>query len=167
MPGILLYGFGLYDNHAENISGELVEGMQLMRGVHRKVFDVRFDRSMFIDAVDACDPDVIIGLGQSARSRRIRVERKAVNRMGERGDVPGPISREGPDHFFMSLDIPRDNRARVSYDAGIYVCNFSMYVIAQHVRTGGTRVGFIHLPKRHDREEAASFVEQTIHRAVV
>jgi pyrrolidone-carboxylate peptidase len=166
MTSILLYGFGLYDNHETNISGELVNEIRLPRGVHRKVFDVCFDRSMFTETVDACEPDIIIGLGQSARSRRIRIERKSVNLMGERGETPVPISPHGADKHFMSLDMLHDDRARISYDAGVYVCNFSMYVISEHCRGSGCRAGFIHLPASGDRASAGLFLENVIDKAM-
>ena len=166
MPGILLYGFGPYDSHETNISGELVRAIQLPRNVSREVFDVQFDRAMFIDAIRRHGPAIIIGLGQSARSRKIRIERRAVNLMGERGKKKRPISRHGPDHLSMSLDVPHDDQARLSYDAGTYVCNFSMYVIAEHCRDSRRRCGFIHLPKRYDMRHAEAFVgklvEQTL-----
>jgi pyrrolidone-carboxylate peptidase len=162
MSGLLLYGFGPYDTHETNISGELVRGMQLPQGVQRRVFDVCFDRSMFIDALDACDPDVVIGLGQSTRSRKIRIERKAVNLMGERGEKKRPINRQGPDHLFMTLVVPHDDRVRLSYDAGTFVCNFSMYVIAGHCRGSDRLVGFVHLPKRYDKREAEAFVSKLV-----
>ena len=158
MRRILLYGFGPYDNHETNISGELVRALQLPRNVVHEVFDVRFDRAMFIEAIERHDPEIIIGLGQSARSRKIRIERKAVNLMGERGATKKPISRHGPDHLFMSLRIPHTDRARLSYDAGTYVCNFSMYVIAEHCRNSGRRCGFVHLPGRLQLSEAEEFV---------
>ncbi len=162
MPGILLYGFGPYDNHETNISGELVNGMRLPGNVHRKVFDVCFDRTMFIEAIDRHDPEIIIGLGQSARSRKIRIERKAVNLMGERGARKRPITGHGPDHLFMSLEIPRDDRSRLSYDAGTYVCNFSMYVMTQHCRDSGKLCGFVHLPKRLSLRQAGTFVSRLV-----
>ena len=158
---LLLYGFGLYDNHESNISAELVESLRLPSSVQREIFEVRFDRRMFLEAIDRHDPDIILGLGQSARSRRIRIERKAANRMGERGPAKRPISRRGPDHLFMTLDIPHDGGGRLSYDAGTYVCNFSMYVIAQHCRGSGKRLGFIHLPKSAGGR-AATFVSGLI-----
>ena len=162
MPRILLYGFGPYDSHETNISGDLVRGMQLPRGVQRRVFDVCFDRAMFIDAIDRHDPEIIIGLGQSARSRRIRIERKAVNLMGERGEKKRSITTHGHDHFFMSLEIPHDDRSRLSYDAGTYVCNFSMYVIAEHCRDSGRLCGFVHLPKRMSLRQAGTFVSELL-----
>jgi pyrrolidone-carboxylate peptidase len=161
MMNLLLYGFGLYDNHESNISAQLVEGLGLPFNVQREIFEVRFDRGMFVEAIDRHDPDIILGLGQSARSRRIRIERKALNRMGERSEAKRPISRRGPDHLFMTLGIPGNGRARLSYDAGTYVCNFSMYVIAQHCRGSGKRLGFIHLPK-HAGGMAATFVGDLI-----
>jgi pyrrolidone-carboxylate peptidase len=166
MPRILLYGFGPYDSHETNISGELVKGIPLPPSVQRQVFDVRFDRAMFINAIVRIDPEIIIGLGQSARSRKIRIERRAVNLMGERGEKKRPISRHGHGHLFMSLEIPHHDQVRLSYDAGTYVCNFSMYVIAEHCRDSGRRCGFIHLPKRYDMQQAKAFVgklvEQTL-----
>ena len=162
MRRILLYAFGPYDSHETNVSGELVKGMRLPRSVQRRVFDVRFDRAMFIDAIEKHDPEIIIGLGQSARSRKIRIERKAVNRMGERGARKKPISRHGPDHLFMSLRIPHADRARLSYDAGTYVCNFSMYVIAEVCHDSGRHCGFVHLPKRLQLSEAEAFVSMLL-----
>jgi pyrrolidone-carboxylate peptidase len=162
MPRILLYGFGPYDSHETNISGELLKGMRLPRSVQRRVFDVCFDRAMFIDAIERHDPEIIIGLGQSTRSRKIRIERKAVNLMGERGATKKPISRHGPDHLFMSLRIPHTGRARLSYDAGTYVCNFSMYVMAEHCRDSRRRCGFVHLPGSLQLSEAEEFVSMLL-----
>ena len=162
MPGILLYGFGPYDSHETNISGELVNGMRLPRSVQRRVFDVCFDRTMFIEAIERHDPEIIIGLGQSARSRKIRIERKAVNLMGERGAKTRPISGHGPGHLFMSLEIPHDDRSRLSWDAGTYVCNFSMYVIAEHCHGSGRRCGFVHFPKRLSLHQAGIFVSELL-----
>jgi len=167
MPGILLYGFGPYDSHETNISGELVRGMRLPPGVQRRIFDVCFDRAMFIDAIESGNPDIIIGLGQSARSRKIRIERKALNLMGERGEKKLPITRHGPGHLFMSLEIPTDERSRLSYDAGSYVCNFSMYVIAEHCSDSNRRCGFIHLPKRYDMRNAEAYVSKLVEQTLL
>jgi pyrrolidone-carboxylate peptidase len=167
MPGILLYGFGPYDRHETNISGELVMGMRLPPSVQRRIFDVCFDRAMFIDAIESDDPDIIIGLGQSARSRKIRIERKAVNLMGERGDEKRPITRHGPGHLFMSLEIPANERSRLSYDAGSYVCNFSMYVIAEYCTNSNRHFGFIHLPKRYDMRDAEAYVSRLVEQTLL
>ena len=61
----------------------------------------------------------------------------------------------------MTLDIPGSDGVRLSYDAGNYVCNFSMFVIAEYCRNRGRRVGFIHLPKGAGRE-AENFIGDLI-----
>lgn len=162
MPGLLLYGFGPYDKHKENISGQLLEHMQFPPVVHHEIFDVRFDRSMFIAAMKRHDPDIVIGLGQSARSRKIRIERKAVNAMGERGGRIVPIRQSGPAFYMANLRIPTEDRTRVSYDAGTYVCNYSMYLLSEYCEKRHKQFAFIHLPKSIDRGVAAAFLDRVI-----
>jgi pyrrolidone-carboxylate peptidase len=66
----------------------------------------------------------------------------------------------------MSLGISHDERSRLSYDAGTYVCNFSMYVIAYHCRDSGRRCGFIHLPKRYQMQDAEAFVSRLVEQSL-
>jgi pyrrolidone-carboxylate peptidase len=162
MSGILIYGFGPYDKHKVNVSGYLLERMTFPTDVNCEIFDVRFDRSMFIEAMKRHDPDIVIGLGQSARARKIRIERKAINLMGERGGQIVPIRKSGPDYYFSTLRIPRDSLARVSYDPGTYVCNYSMFVISEYCANRGKQFAFIHIPKAIDRKVAITFLYRLV-----
>jgi pyrrolidone-carboxylate peptidase len=55
-------------------------------------------------------------------------------------------------------------RAKISYDAGDYVCNFSMYVILDYLRRHrqDARFGFVHVPHYYDLKRAAGFLRKLL-----
>ena len=54
--------------------------------------------------------------------------------------------------------------ARRSTDAGDYVCNFSMYVMLDHIRRNrlDMHYGFIHIPHDYDVLKATRLVEKIV-----
>ena len=119
---VLVYGFGPYMNYKENITETIVKKL---KSVSKQLFDVKFGKNQFINAVK--DFDVIIGLGQHPRSKKLRIERKAVNlKWKSRKETPKPIFKDKPQQSFVTLKIKKDKDSWLSYDAGKYVCNYSM-----------------------------------------
>jgi hypothetical protein len=56
-------------------------------------------------------------------------------------------------------------KRKISYNAGDYVCNFSMYVILDYARrhTGEiAQLGFVHIPHRYDPKKATRFVRKVL-----
>lgn len=144
-----VYGFKPFRHYSHNITEAVVQALPARRGLTRHVFDVRFDRAQFVDAVKKAHPDVVLGLGMHGRARKIRVERRAVNKQrADDGTPPRPIRRGGPPALFATLDVPTTPSTTVTYNAGTYVCNFSMYVLLEYCQLEAIPYAFLHVPPR-------------------
>jgi pyrrolidone-carboxylate peptidase len=162
--GILLYGFGPYRMFRNNITASIVRSVRSRPGLTKVVFPVRFQRAQFVDAIDRIKPAIILGLGQSSR-RKIQAESQALNQRRVRPTKqPRKISLKGPMRLPTTLEFGR--HAGRSSDAGDYVCNFSMYVMLDHLRRNNSsiRYGFIHIPHDYDRSKAIELVEKILRR---
>ena len=160
---IFVYGFGPYKRWRDNITVEVLDRLRDREGLVKKIFDVKFDEDMFISGIRDIGPNVVIGLGQHPCARKIRIERRAVNRKREsREEEPRPIAREGPERLHVNLKILRGPNMRVSYDAGDYVCNFSMYVYIRYCVHRGIKFAFLHIPMNADADETAGCLERII-----
>jgi pyroglutamyl-peptidase len=163
---ILLYGFGAYREFRENITTKIIKALPPQSGLKKIIFPVRFHRSQFVHAIDRVKPDVVLGLGQSSR-HGIDVETQALNRRRTHvGDSSKPILVNGPVRLRTTLRLKVGRRVRTSTNAGDYVCNFSMYVMLDHIRRNGRKIpyGFIHIPHDYDLMKAAGLVEKIVRR---
>jgi pyroglutamyl-peptidase len=157
---ILVYGFGPYRQFRENITAKIVKALARAPQVRRAVFRVRFQRSQFVRALERHKPNIVLGLGQSSR-RKIEIETQAVNRRRiDRNTRARPIRRGGPGSLPTTLELKLGSPIKRSRNAGDYVCNFSMYVMLDHIRRAGadTRFGFIHIPHDADLGKATRTV---------
>ena len=162
--GILVYGFGPYREFRDNITAQLVKSVRSRPGLTKIVFPVRFHRAQFVDAIERTNPAIILGLGQSSR-RKIEAESQALNHRRSRPtEKPRKIALKGPMRLPTTLPLKVGRRAGKSTNAGDYVCNFSMYVMLNHLRRNGmdTRYGFIHIPHDYDRAKAAELLEKIL-----
>ena len=148
MKKVLVYGFGPFEGLYTNITEVIVRQIRQSRALKTAVFDVKFSKAMFTRVLREVQPDVVIGMGQRARTKstKLFIERKAVNVRAERGDDGEPIAADGPEVLTPTLQLPRFDYTTYSYNAGTYVCNFSMYVVLQHFAKRDTQFGFIHVP---------------------
>lgn len=163
---ILLYGFGPYREFGSNITAKIVKSLPPHPGLKKVVFPVRFHRGQFVDAITRIKPHMVLGLGQSSR-RRIDVEEQALNhRRARRTDKPRMISRGGPKRLKTTLRLRVGRQAGRSSNAGDYVCNFSMYVMLDHIRRRGldVRYGFLHIPHDCDQRKATGLVQKILQR---
>ena len=163
---ILLYGFGRYEDFHDNVTARIIRRLVPRSGLKKIVFPVRFHRKQFVDAIMRFKPEIILGLGQSSRSR-IEVESQAMNRRRGRSTSPSRmISRTGPEKLKTTLKMRIGRQAGRSSNAGDYVCNFSMYVMLDHIRQLGAdvRYGFIHVPHDYDLTKAAGLVGEIVAR---
>jgi pyroglutamyl-peptidase len=161
---ILLYGFGPYREFHDNITARIIRSLPPRSGVKKIIFPVRFHRKQFVESSRRFKPEIILGLGQSSRSR-IEVESQAMNRRRGRSTSPSRmISRTGPKTLETTLKVRIGRQAGRSSNAGDYVCNFSMYVMLDHIRRRGAdiRYGFIHVPHDYDLKEATRIVDRII-----
>jgi pyroglutamyl-peptidase len=167
---VLVYGFGPYKQFKSNITQEIVRKIPRSAGLKKIVFPVRFDKNQFIAAIAKHRPDVILGLGQCGSGKYLRIERRAVNRRRNSKEEKGrAIRRRGPRWLRPTLRLEKrafGRRAVTSSNAGDYVCNFSMYVLLDHLQRnhGGARYGFIHIPHDYDRGRASRLVTKVIER---
>jgi pyrrolidone-carboxylate peptidase len=153
---VLLYGFGPYKQFRENITAKIIKAVPKSPGLRKLVFPVRFDRTQFVGALKKHRADIVLGLGQSSR-RRIEIEARAVNRRRASKRNPAkPIRPNGPRWLATTLGILPGRQLPRSTNAGDYVCNYSMYVMLDHIeRTGmAVRLGFIHIPYDCDAAKA-------------
>lgn len=163
---ILIYGFGPYREFRDNITARILKGLTPRPGLKKIVFPVRFQRRQFVEAVERFKPEIVLGLGQSSRSR-IEVEAQALNRRRGRATAPArAISKNGPEKLKTTLKVTIGRAGGHSANAGDYVCNFSMYVMLDHIRRSGAEVryGFIHIPHDYDLEEASGIVNKILDR---
>lgn len=166
---ILLYGFGPYRRFKNNVTARVLREIPKRRGLTKIVFPVRFSRAQFVDAAMKCKPRWIVGLGQCARGRRLRIETQAINRRrGSKKEKARPIVRGGAPKLFTDLRLELGRQARLSRNAGDYVCNFSIYVILETLRRRrlAVRYGFVHIPYNYDPRKAATLVDGALTQTV-
>jgi len=162
---ILVYGFGVYRGFKGNVTEKILRRLSRQRQLEKIVFPVRFHRRQFIDAVKKHEPDIILGLGQCSRGRRLRIERRAVNkRRNDKGKKAKPIIRGGPRQLPTNLKLNIGAQMRFSRNAGDYVCNYSMYVILDYLkrRRVSVRFGFIHIPYDFEPRKAKGILMKAI-----
>jgi pyroglutamyl-peptidase len=166
---VLMTGFGPFGDVSNNPSGRIVEqfAMQGLPGheLVTRVLPVSFERSQqeIEDLLRSTAFDVALLLGLAAKEGMIRLEQYGRNL--DRARIPdcdgsqpqeSPICREGPDVYLT--DIPLEPLvaaleaggipARISDDAGGYVCNHTYYTALRILDHGSsdTRCLFLHVP---------------------
>ena len=160
---ILIYGFKPYKKWKENISENIIRKIRNRKNLKKVIFDVRFNKKNFIDEIKKFNPNIIIGLGQHPRSKKIRIERKSVNLKREnKKEVPKKISKKGPKYLFVNLKLNKDKNSWISYDAGKYVCNYSMYIISDSSKSKDVKFAFIHMPKDIGLNPAVKYIEKIL-----
>lgn len=163
-PRILIYGFGPYRQFRDNITAKVIKLLPSGLLLKKRIFPVRFDRLQFVRALDRAKPDIVLGLGQSSR-RKIEVETQAANHRRARASDPlKPIALRGAPRPKTTW-LPRLGRGTgKSKNAGDYVCNFSMYVMLDHIRRRKLRIpyAFIHIPHDCEPKKAASVVAKIL-----
>lgn len=168
MTRVLVYGFGPYKQFKDNVTSRIVKKLRASRRLRTVVFPVKFDKKQFTDAVKKHRPDIVLGLGQCSSGTRLRIERRAINKKRNyKHEKPRAIARGGSKWLPTNLNPEKSawgKRAKISYDAGDYVCNFSMYVVLDYLRRHRreTRFGFIHVPHDYQPARARVFLARLI-----
>ncbi|MBO5800663.1 MAG: pyroglutamyl-peptidase I [Alistipes sp.] len=160
-------GFEPFGGHPENVSWEVArrvscysaDGLELAV----ELLPVSFTRvaHSLRKAVERYTPDVVIMLGQSTLTDRVKLERVALNlmdsAMGDNDDYKPseePIYSGENNALFTTLPIKRLHTAivdegipaKISNSAGVYVCNRLYYEALRMCRCGTMQALFIHLP---------------------
>lgn len=169
---LLLTGFGPFPGVPANQTKRLV--MRLAAATRRRwprlhvvtlVLPTEWVRAPLVveAALDRWRPDVALHFGVSGAASGFDIECQAQNRARPMRDAAGhlPIARElaeggqtvsGRTHAVTLLAHVRraGTRARLSNDAGGYLCNAVYYHSLRHAgrRAPGRVVAFVHIPKR-------------------
>jgi pyrrolidone-carboxylate peptidase len=160
---ILVYGFEPFLQYRANVTEAIANTLGNTPGFVTQVFPVVFNQEQFCDALHEAAPSIVIGMGQDSRARKIRLERKAVNWMCDRErDIEGDIRNEGPETLFCTAPVVGLPETTVTYDAGSYVCNFSMYICLEYCIPRGIPYQFLHIPVNYDVTLGVSAVRTII-----
>ena len=154
----LVYGFGPYGKYTHNITTNIVREINRVKLAKGIVFDVQFDSNQFTEALERYQPEVIIGLGQHPRARKIRIERRARNWRESASLAGKPIESYGPEFRYVSLKIPEAEETTVTYDAGDYVCNYSMYLMCRETEKMDAKYAFLHVPIHVDIQQTIELI---------
>jgi len=164
MTRVLVTAFEPYGDWQENASWlalvELTKSLPAAPRVTTRRYPVSFAevRSMLADDL-ADDYEYALHLGQAPGSERVRLEAIAVNIGGASSQPPEqfqPLIDDGPVAYRSELPLAdwavalrgEGIPAEVSYHAGTFLCNATMYLSHHLVRQQRlkTRVAFVHLP---------------------
>jgi pyroglutamyl-peptidase len=167
---ILLLGFGPFPGVPRNPSACLVKALgrrrrpalaQLVCRTH--VFATRYaavDRDLL--RLLAEGPDIVLMFGLAGRSRELRIETRARNAVSTLlpdagGQRPAYrwIARGGPSALRSRAPVGRLQgalrgsrvAARLSRDAGSYLCNYAYWRALESAGNGRPLVQFIHIPR--------------------
>lgn len=172
-PRILVTGFGRFPGMPANPSADLASALARSRRLRSGQVEVRIlptrwsEAERFASTLDAIAPDIVLMLGVAGRRRHVTIELVARNATGVFPDAARArpaarrLEREGPVRRGLAaapMPLLRALReagapARLSRDAGRYVCNalaWSAYGWAQaDARAdGGQRLAvFVHIPR--------------------
>lgn len=160
---IFIYGFGPYDEFKGNISATVIANLPEAVGVSSQVFPSVFDRAIFDKSLNEFQPKYILGLGQTRRGCKLRIERYAHNVWAKRKGTPNSIVADASYHRRrMRWTLPLDESCEIGEDAGTYVCNFSMWVCDEWAEINSAVSAFLHIPVSFDVKTAVQYVESVI-----
>jgi len=166
---VLLIGFGPFPGAPFNPSAALVKALARRRWPALADLDVTMHVCETIyAAVDrdlpqllAAKPDIVLIFGLAGRRRQLCIETQARNAVSvlfpdasgyrpQRGVIVpgGPPACSGRAPFARLLGAVRGSAlpARLSRDAGRYLCNYAYWRALQSAPAGGPLVQFVHIP---------------------
>lgn len=166
MKKLLITGFDPFGGEAVNPSWEAVKLLPEKIGafaVTRLQIPTKFSLAAqaVLDAAQEMKPDVILSVGQAGGRDSITPEVVAINlREASIADNAGvlaqnePVIPGAPAAYFATVPVRRMVSAvkeagipcKLSYSAGAFVCNDTLYTLLHRFDGTATQVGFIHVP---------------------
>ncbi|MBQ4047850.1 MAG: pyroglutamyl-peptidase I [Clostridia bacterium] len=163
---LLITGFDPFGGEAVNPSWEAVARLPDRIGdwrVEKRQIPTQFGQAAetVLAAAAECMPNVILCVGQAGGRSSVTPEVVAINlRKATIADNAGQQPRNEPvvagarEAYFATVPVremlaaikARGIPAALSYSAGAFVCNDTLYQLLHHYCGTPTRVGFIHVP---------------------
>ena len=138
---------------------DAIGGFELRKRCLPVVFGAAGEQA--IEAIAGLSPHAVICVGEAGGRTAITPEMVAINLRHARipdnaGNAPQdePVRANGENALFSTLPVramaaainAAGIPAEVSYSAGAYVCNDTMYAVLDHLRGTEVPAGFIHVP---------------------
>lgn len=159
---ILLYAFEPFGEDLHNISKEVLLSLPNDVKFEKVILPTTFNRDVYTSFLQK-NPEMIIGLGQYPRGKKIRIERKAANEFSSKKMANDKIIlRNQPKFLHATLMLSPTKHSRISYNAGKYVCNFSMFIILHACKNTKIKYAFLHIPKNMNIKMATKEVLKMI-----
>lgn len=166
MKKLLITGFDPFGGETVNPSWEAVRRLPDRIGdieITKMQIPTVFGKAFrcILDAAQGMDPDFIISVGQAGGRKGVTPEVVGINlREASIPDNEGnliqnePIIKDAPAAYFSTVPIREMVRnmkeaglsASLSYSAGAFVCNDTLYSLLHYFEGTATRCGFIHVP---------------------
>ena len=158
---ILIYGFKSYKHWKKDVTSKILRKIPKKTNIVKVILPIKFEKKPILDKIRKHKPDLIIGIGQHSRGRKVKIERiakniKKVNRKAEET----MISKKGSKSMTLNLKIDSGGESWTSYDAGNGICNYSMYVVSSNAK--GSKFVFFNFPKKYDPKRAAEIINRRI-----
>ena len=163
MEQLILYSFEPFDTLKTNPAAEVAKLVkENNKQVMLLILPVTFDCGKILkETIDRVKPNVVIGIGVAAGYSCVNLECYALNEIYARipdnnGNKPllKKISKDGNDAYRTSFDVnmaiecfkEANVPVRLSFHAGMYVCNYSYYYALEYSSKNNTKSLFIHVP---------------------
>ena len=166
MPRLLITGFDPFGGESINPAWEAVSRLPDQIGpwdVTRLQIPTVFGKASETVLAHAQPllPDAIICVGQAGGRKAVTPEMVGINLRhasipDNEGNQPQdqPVAQDGPAAYFTTLPVRKmvekiqeaGIEASVSYSAGAFVCNDTLYALLHHFEGTAVRAGFIHVP---------------------
>lgn len=162
---LLLYAFQPFGKYATNITEEILYLLPSYPSLTTVVLPVDFEPERWQHLVTRLQPSHVLGLGQCARGQQIRVERRAFNQMKDRScGLEQPIETDGPATLSTTWHLPFLSGFTLSYDAGRYVCNYSMWQMTRLSEQWQMPYAFLHIPRTLPLQTACGAIQHLLSR---
>ncbi len=168
MPTILITGFGPFPGAPFNPTGPLVKRLANTRVARVKIVTHIFETSyMAVDRdlpklLKRHKPDAVLMFGLASRARIVRIETRAQNALARLADAAGQTPRRSaiakgrpaampmlaPGQLLLNAVRKAGVRARLSRDAGRYLCNYLCWHATEAAagKNGPRLAAFVHVP---------------------
>ncbi len=180
MKKLLITGFDPFGGESINPAWEAVKRLPDVVGDYAltkleipTVFGTASQR--VLQAAQTFQPDVILCIGQAGGRKAITPEMVGINLRHARiadnaGNQPQdePVVPDGPAAYFATVPVRKmteaieaaGTTAAVSYSAGTFVCNDTLYTLLHHYAGTAVQAGFVHVPFLPEQaKEGVPFME--------